>query len=121
MASGASEEDVLSTVSIDETTVATDRVAGRGDEVELAAKLLRALSGMAARNRHREADLVAAMCAAGLASDPRSTREALLLLRNQRCIRNMVPLSDGGLLLTVTGSQMEPSDRASQWNDLDRA
>lgn len=67
------------------------------------ADLLRALVRMAQRSKRRQADLTAALRGAGMQqADPAQVRTALRLLQAQGCIDNLVPLSDGGLLLSVT-------------------
>ena len=57
----------------------------------------------AARNRRGEADLIAAVRGAGLSVDRDQLEDALGLLCSSGCVENLVPLSDGDLLLTVTG------------------
>jgi hypothetical protein len=79
------------------------------DSLQFAARLLQALADMASRSRRREADLTAAMHKAGLAAELAQVNAALLLLQRQDCIKNLLPLSDGGLLLTVTGNAMDGS------------
>ncbi len=69
---------------------------------EFTALLLRALVDLAVRSKRRQADLSAALHAAGLPSEVMRVRAALRALRAQGCIENLVPLSDGGLILSVT-------------------
>ncbi len=66
-----------------------------------AAAVLRALSEMAARSFRRQADLVAALHGARLATDPPLVKAALQVLLAEGCVTDPVPLSDGHLLLTV--------------------
>jgi hypothetical protein len=120
MAGEISEEGAFDILPIPQMTIVSGRTPDK-DLAELAARLLRALSEMATHNRHREADLAAAMHAAGLAADPPSTCLVLRLLRDQGCINKMIPLSDGGLVVTVTGAHMEQRDGARQSAGLDGA
>jgi hypothetical protein len=98
--------------------------AGEGDQdglddVDFAVVLLQALTRMAARSKRRQADLVAALRGADIVADPARIRSALKILRAYGAIENLVPLSDGGLLLSVTH---KGSDRASpppQWLPLE--
>jgi hypothetical protein len=83
--------------------------------IDFASRVLRAVTNMAARSRRSEADLVAALQAAGLPIDVAGVRTALQLLQDLGCVRRLVPLSDGGLLLTVTGHAMQLSDEPSPW------
>jgi len=104
------QEALSSPAAIDEDeTVGTD----------FAPRLLHALAVMARRSRRAEADLMAALQAAGLPADPVPVRAALLLLQKNGCIRDLVPLWDGGLLLTVTGLAMGQLDQTSPWLPLD--
>jgi MYXO-CTERM domain-containing protein len=70
---------------------------------DFAAVLLLALTALAGRSRRREAEVDAAMHRAGLSADPPQLAGALRLLERHGCVKSMVPLSGGGLLLTVTG------------------
>ena len=74
------------------------------EDAEFAMLLLLALSNMAERSKRRQADLVAALRGAGMIAEPRRVRAALRLLQAQGAIDKMVPLSDGGLLLSVVPS-----------------
>ena len=87
-------------------------------EEDFAAVLLRALIDMAARSKRRQADLMAALRGAGLPVDPESVRAALRTLRRQGCIENLVPLTDGGLLLSITTSAIERLGPSPQWLPL---
>ncbi len=69
--------------------------------------LLRALFDMAARSTRRQADVAAAVRGAGLPAEPAQVRAALRALRDQGCVENLVPLSDGGLLLSVTPAAID--------------
>ncbi len=82
---------------------------------EFAARVLGALVHMAARGFRAEADLAAALHAAGLPADPAPLRAPLRLLRDRGCITDLLPLADGGLLLTVTGLPIDPPDQALPW------
>jgi hypothetical protein len=94
----------------------------RGAELsgpDFAAVLLRGLIGMASRSQRREADLMAVVRGANLVADPVRVRGAVRLLQEQGCVKNVLPLSDGGVLLTVTRLAMEQSGPAPKWLSLD--
>lgn len=80
--------------------------------------LLRALVDMAARSQRRQADLMAALRGAGLPADAARVRAALATLRAQGCIEKFVPLSDGGLLLSVTPAALDRLGPVPQWLPL---
>ena len=80
--------------------------------------LLQALVGMASRSKRRQADVMAAMRGAGLPGEPMRIRAALRLLRQQGYIENLVPLSDGGLLLSVTTAAVERAAPRPRWIPL---
>ena len=97
--------------------------AGRAADLEdadFAVVLLQALNNMAARSKRRQADLNAALRGAGIIADPSRVRTALRLLQAQGAIENLVPLSDGGLLLSVTQQAAERAIPAPQWLPLDQ-
>ncbi len=75
-------------------------------DTEFAALLMRALTDMAGRSKRRQADLTAALHGAGLPAEPGQVRAALRTLLAQGRIADLVPLSDGGLLLTVTAERV---------------
>lgn len=80
-----------------------------------AALLLRALAEMAGRSKRRQADLTAALHRAGLPAEPARVRAALRQLLAQGRVTGPVPLSDGGLLLTVPASVGRPPAESPQW------
>lgn len=77
--------------------------------------LLRALTDMARRSKRRQADLTAALRGAGLQAEVSQVRAALRLLAAQGCIETLVPLSDGGLLLSVTTAGIERLGGGMRW------
>lgn len=85
------------------------------DDAEYAMHLLMALTSMSSRSKRRQADLVAALRGAHLPAEPRKVRAALRLLQAQGAIENLVPLSDGGLLLSVTQAATSQFGGLSQW------
>lgn len=95
-----------------------DRGAGFSD-ADFAVVLLQALTTMAARSKRRQADLTAALRGADIAPDMGRVRNALKLLYMQGAIENLVPLSDGGLLLSVTQYASERTGSLPQWLPLD--
>jgi hypothetical protein len=101
------------------TQSGTDRGAGF-DDADFAVILLQALTTMAARSKRRQADLTAALRGADIAADPARVRGALKLLQSRGAIENLVPLSDGGLLLSVTHYASGRASTAPQWLPLDQ-
>jgi hypothetical protein len=89
------------------------------DDADFAVVLLQALTGMASRSKRRQADLTAALRGADIVAEPARVRSALKLLRAQGAIENLVPLSDGGLLLSVTQKGSERASPPPQWLPLD--
>ena len=71
-------------------------------ERDLEDALLAALASMAVRSHRRQADLAVATRRASLIAEPSSLRIALLRLHQDGCIDSIVPLADGGVLLSVT-------------------
>jgi hypothetical protein len=100
-------------------TATAQRDSGALADEAFAALLLRALVAMAARSKRQQADMTAALRGAGLMATPVRVRAALRLLRQQGCIANLVPLSDGGLLLSVTPSAIDQLGGRPQWLPLD--
>jgi hypothetical protein len=97
---------------------AVPRDLGLVTEEDFTALLLHALLEMAGRSKRRQADLTAALHGAGLPADPPRVRAALRILRRQGCIEKLVPLSDGGLLLSVTPRAMDRLGPAPGWLPL---
>ncbi len=112
-----------------DTESAPDRRAGVNrvadlDDGDFAVVLLQALTRMAARSKRRQADLTAALRGADILAEPARVRSALRILRMQGAIENLVPLSDGGLLLSVTQKGSNRAAPAPEWlplEDLDAA
>jgi hypothetical protein len=89
--------------------------------VLFADELLQALAAMAMRSKRRQADLCAALCRAGLDTDPRRVTDALRQLERSGCIEHLVPLYDGGVLMSVTSRGIEKLNAGPRWNMLDGA
>lgn len=83
--------------------------------------LLQALAAMAMRSKRRQADLCAALCRARLDTDPRRVTDALRQLERSGCIEHLVPLYDGGVLMSVTSRGIEKLNAGPRWNMLDGA
>jgi hypothetical protein len=81
--------------------------AAGGEAADLATLLLRALTDMAVRSKRRQADLNAVLHSAGLNAEPAQVRAALRTLTARGMIENLVPLSDGGLILSVTNAALD--------------
>lgn len=68
--------------------------------------VLRALANMARISRRHEADVGSALHGAGLVLDPRQRDDALHQLEQAECIERIIPLIDGGILVSVTATGM---------------
>ena len=90
-------------------------------EANFADQLLSALATMAMRSKRRQADLCAALCRAKLDTDPKRVTEALRQLERSGCIEHLVPLYDGGVLMSVTTRGIEKLSSGPRWNMLDGA
>ena len=84
-------------------------------------QLLSALATMAMRSKRRQADLCAALCRSRLDTDPKRVTEALRQLERAGCIEHLVPLYDGGVLMSVTSRGIEKLSAGPRWNMLDGA
>jgi hypothetical protein len=91
-----------------------DAVGGAG-AARFADKLLVALVSMAVRSKRRQADLCAAMARAGLRAERSEMDEALHELQGNGMIENIVPLYDGGVLLSVTSRGIERRTGGQRW------
>lgn len=83
--------------------------------------LLAALATMAVRSKRRQADLCAALSRAGLDREPGRVTKALRALEQAGCIEHLVPLYDGGVLMSVTSRGIEKLSSGPRWNMLDGA
>jgi len=90
------------------------------DRQDLCDGLLEALVAMAAKSRRRQADLSAALLRSRINATEEQVREALVQLRSGGCIREFVPLYDGGMLVTVTNMGMDRTSRNPHWRFLDK-
>ncbi len=88
------------------------------DELDFCSMLLAGLATMASKSKRRQADLDAVLRRTGLRASPDRIKAALRHLETTACIREIVPLYDGGLLLTVTNLGMDTLGRASDWRFL---
>lgn len=84
-------------------------------------QLLRALATMAVRSKRRQADLSAALARSGLDTDPGRITEALRHLETIGCIEQLVPLYDGGVLMSVTSRGVETLNAGPRWTMLSGA
>ena len=89
------------------------------DDADLTVVVLQALTMMASRSKRRQADLTAALRGADIEADPVRIRTALKALRACGAIEKLVPLSDGGLLLSVTQKAIERVCAGPEWLPLD--
>jgi hypothetical protein len=109
----------MSNINSPAATIPAERaVAADAGPADVARVLLMALADMAWRSARRHADLGAALRGAQLAIEPARIRAALAMLLAEGCVSNMVPLSDGGMLLTVTGRPLGQAAIVSPWLPL---
>lgn len=78
-------------------------------------RLLRALATMAVRSKRRQADLTAALCRGGLTAESDAIAPALRALELAGFIENLVPLYDGGMLMSVTSRGIEQLNTIPRW------
>lgn len=77
-------------------------------EAEVAGAVLRALATMARVSKRQQAELHAALERAGLVSlSERQRQSALRYLGDTAAIAEIIPLDDGGVLISVTSAGME--------------
>ena len=81
--------------------------------------VLVALTAAARRTHRPQADVGAALSGAGLLGEAEQVRAALAFLHETGCVSNIVPLSDGGLLVTVIGDRIEGRWRRCEWLPAD--
>jgi hypothetical protein len=89
------------------------------EALPLVDQLLTALAAMAVRSKRRQADLNAAMRRSGLAADGDAVGAALRQLERSGFIENLVPLYDGGMLMSVTSRGVETLNAHTRWPMLD--
>jgi hypothetical protein len=92
---------------------------GQDAASSLADRLLAALAAMAVRSKRRQADLSAALCRSGLEASSQLLGAALHELEHDGFIEHLVPLYDGGLLMTVTSRGVETLNARGRWPMLD--
>lgn len=77
-------------------------------ETDIAGAVLRALATMARASKRQQAELQAALERAGLASlSDHEKQAALRRLYDTASIEHIIPLDDGGVLISVTSAGME--------------
>jgi hypothetical protein len=74
---------------------------------DFAARLLAALARMALRSWRRQADLGVALWRERLQASPAVLRSTLAELEERGFIKSVIPLEDGGVLLTVTSAGIQ--------------
>lgn len=84
------------------------------DVGKLASALLRGLVTMALTSKRRQADVPAVLLRAGIAARPEQVDAAIAHLRNEGWIDTLVPMYDGGLLVSVTAHGMETATRMAR-------
>jgi hypothetical protein len=113
------DEPLEHTTAVDAARCEDDHAAESA--LHFADQLLAALATMAIRSKRRQADLSAALCRAGLDRDPTRVTDALRHLEQTGCIEHLVPLYDGGVLMSVTSRGIEKLSAAPRWTMLDGA
>lgn len=110
----------------DENECAVD-VQGRGpeypdemDQDHLSDALLDSFVTMASKSKRRQADLTAALRRSGIKASPEQVRDAVAHLQRGGFVREIVPLYDGGTLVTVTNMGMDRTGRNPRWRFLDK-
>ncbi len=88
-------------------------------EEQLATRLLSALATMAVRSKRRQADLTAALRRSGIVADSQGLWVALRHLELIGCIEDLVPLYDGGMLMSVTSRGIEQLNSGPRWTMFD--
>lgn len=105
------EVDDLDNTSADDQAGAACRPEADGCEPvlteELVDEVLAAVVDMALRSKRRQADFDAALQRAGVKAERAVRLAALEQLRGHGCVDNVVELSDGGVLLSVTALGLE--------------
>ncbi len=90
------------------------------DRQDLCNALLESLVTMASKSKRRQADLSAALRRSGIGATSEQVRDALIELQSSGCIREIVPLYDGGMLVTVTNMGMDRTTRNPHWLFLEK-
>jgi hypothetical protein len=93
--------------------------AAEDDDTVFATQLLGALAAMAVRSKRRQADLAAALQRAGLRGSAQNLTTALRHLEEAGYIEDLVPLYDGGVLMSVTSRGIEQLNTGPRWTMLD--
>jgi len=93
--------------------------AAEDDHAAFVTQLLCALAAMAVRSKRRQADLSAALKRSGLQATAQGVMSALRQLEQQGCIEDLVPLYDGGVLMSVTSRGIEHLSAGPRWTMLD--
>lgn len=83
------------------------------DRIEpgLIGAVLRAVAAMARFSKRQQAELDVALRRAGLALRPAQRAAALRYLSDTASVEDIIPLDDGGVLLSVTSAGMERAAR----------
>ena len=99
--------------NFDSPAVTNLRSSRPDPERDFADALLAALAGMAARSHRRQADLFVAARRFGISAPPDRIRQTLHQLQADGCVERVVPLADGGVLLSITGYGLERLSQSS--------
>jgi len=94
-----------------DTGHATEADTARSETAALVAQLLAGLARMAARSWRSQADLGTVVGRAGIRADATALGAAIDELQRLGFIKGLIPLSDGGLLVTVTGEGLNYARR----------
>jgi hypothetical protein len=102
-------------LALDHTADDLQEPDSEASDEQFAITLLVALAAMAVRSKRRQADLAAALRRSGITSDAQHLSAALRHLEGIGCIEHLVPLYDGGVLMSVTSRGIEQLNGFPRW------
>ncbi len=85
------------------------------DDDELPYALLAALVAMARKNARFQADVDAAVKRRGILASPGRLKQALTCLKDAKLLERLIPLYDGGMLVTPTNAAMDTIGGGLSW------
>ncbi len=101
-------DDLVQNVGLAEHAMASAPVGEAGQMApSLPAAVLRAVAAMARISKRQQAELGVALQRAGLRLDPGHQAAALRHLCDTASVEDVIQLTDGGILLSVTSAGME--------------
>ena len=82
--------------------------------------LLESFVIMASKSKRRQADLNAVLRRSGIKATSDQVQAAVIRLQSGGFVREIVPLYDGGTLVTVTNMGMDRTGRNPRWRFLEK-